>query len=85
MLRSTAAIPAALAMFAALPAQATWTDRTTASTPAFPADCGLAYDSVRHVLVVFGGASASTGLTNDTWVPNRELLRGARRFSTRLA
>jgi hypothetical protein len=38
----------------------------------------MAYDSQRHRVVLFGGSGG--GYHGDTWVPNRELLRAARRF-----
>jgi hypothetical protein len=48
---------------------------------------GMAYDSVRDRVVLFGGFAGGPGGAplNDTWVPNRELLRGARGFSRRPA
>ena len=45
----------------------------------------MAYDTQRARTVMFGGRTAATVYLGDTWVPNRELLRGPRRFSTLLA
>jgi len=48
----------------------------------------MSYDLARGVVVMFGGVDSGnfpSSIANDTWVPNRELLRAARRFSTPLA
>jgi len=58
--------------------------QTTWSAAYGPGRMGpVAYDIARNRLVLFGGTWGGR-LFGDTWVPNRELLRGARGFSKRL-
>jgi len=48
-------VPLLLALPSALQAQATWTNRTNASTPTLGMNFASAFDEVRGRLVVFGG------------------------------
>lgn len=43
-----------------------WTRRAESSSPPARADAGASYDSARHVVVMFGGRTAS-GLLDETW------------------
>jgi hypothetical protein len=44
-----------------------WSLRTTASAPAARLGHAMAYDSLRGVVVLFGGVGANYGVFNDTW------------------
>jgi hypothetical protein len=57
----------------------TWLLRSPAASPSARQLHAMAYDRQRARVVMYGGAS-SAGTLGDTWVPNRELLRAARRF-----
>jgi hypothetical protein len=67
---------------------AQWTTPGPATQLPKLSGAAMAYDSQRQRAVLFGGASGPTSnlVWHDaTWVPNRELLRAPRRFSTPLA
>lgn len=46
---------------------ANWSLRTTTSAPAARLGHAMAYDSLRGVVVLFGGVGANYGVFNDTW------------------
>jgi hypothetical protein len=58
-----------------------WTQRLPRTSPPGRSGHAMTWDEARGRVVLFGGGA---GLA-DTWVPNRELLRGARGFSRRPA
>ena len=62
----------------------TWIQRSSLLSPGPRSEGCMVFDALRGRTVLFGGGN-SGGVLSDTWVPNRELLRAARRFSTRLA
>ena len=46
---------------------ADWTQRTPTTAPEARMDCGIAFDPVRGVTVVFGGYGIGGGQLGDTW------------------
>jgi len=55
-----------------------WTRRSPVQSPPARIGAALAYDAARGRTVLFGGRSATA--LSDTWVPNRQLARAARKI-----
>jgi hypothetical protein len=70
---------------AAATAQQDWRPCFPTVEPGARSGARMSFDAARSEIVLFGGQAAPTPPSTDTWVPNRELLRAARRFSKRLA